>query len=57
MACSNFIYVFDDSGCEHYFVRTDPTKTAMALKYTGECDMFFASMATFDDVLMQRDMG
>ena len=57
MACSDFIYIFNDSGCEHYFLRTDPAKTAMALKYNGECDMFFASMATFDDVLMQRDIG
>ena len=35
MACADFIYLFGNDGCSHFFVCTNPNKNATALKYEG----------------------
>lgn len=57
MPCRDFIYLASLDHSEHYFVCTDPAQPATALKYDGECDMYFAPDCNFSTVLLQRDDG
>lgn len=52
MACADFIYLFGNDGCSHFFVCTNPKKDATALKYEGECDMSFSPTCDFDTVMV-----
>ena len=56
MACSNFIYLFNDNHTRHYFVCTSGNHQNTALRCDAECDMHWASHASFDCVLAQQGL-
>jgi len=56
MACSDFLYIFNDNRNRHYFACVRGESRGQVLCYECEADMCFAAGAKFDmAVLMARD--
>ena len=56
MACSDFLYIFNNNRHRHYFACVSGKNRGLVLCYECEADMCFASKAQFDmAVMMIRD--
>jgi len=52
LPCHDFIYMFSNDNCNHYFLLTDINKQPLLYKYEGECEMMFCDNITFDELLI-----